>query len=277
MDQMHPHWQTTDDEVEVPVRIAQKAGFAPKAADVPQAKRSPAALFGILMILLTGFFSFGGMDLFSAQVALEPVVVTLDENGVTPQEITVHAGQRITWMNTGTIPHILSSDTLMDDKGKPFETTAIFPGSELSFDVPSSTQAGTFEYVSKTSPSVTGTIIVESQITTMAPVSSASSISAQSAVSVAAVVSSASSIPSSVSVSSAGMSDGSEVVDQNGIPVNPYTVANTYTGPTTKGTTAAVTTHRPVTNTEAGAGLWLAVASGIAAMVLVLRKASLKI
>jgi plastocyanin len=276
MESMHPHWETTDDsEQEVSIHIvddtaSQTPDIVETEHNVPAAKRSPAALFGIAMILVTGFFSFGGMDLFPAQVAIPSAEVVITEAGVDPREVTIRAGQRITWINNSAIPHILSSTTLKNVQGASFETTVIFPGSEASFDVPVTTEAGIYSYESKTSPEVNGTIIVEAAVTTMAPTSSAPAVSSfaqQSFASVASVVSSA--MSSSLPV-------GSTTVDETGIPVNPYTVGNTYNGVVTKNPTATVTTHKPITNTESGAGLWIAATAGLIALLMVVRKAGLK-
>lgn len=276
MTQMNPHWQTTDDEVPVNIRVKEHAAVQTHAiASTPAAKRSPAAFFGIAVILVAGFFAFGGMDLIlPAQLAASPTV-TISDSGVTPAEITVQAGQKITWTNTSSIPQILVSKTLKDGKGKLFETPPVFPNTQVSFDIPATTPAGTYDFESNTSADVSGTIIVTSS-TPAAP----AAVSSVSSTPAAPVQMSASSVTPAQVQQTASSPDvqAADLTARNtvaGVPVNPFTVGNTFTGNVTKGTTQAVTTHRPIAQPESGAGLWVAALAGCIALGIVVKSASL--
>src|SRR5690242_15194735 len=132
MDHLHPHWQTTEDEQPVAIKVKQPAQTVQTIAHVPPAKRSAAAFFGIAVIIAIGFFSFGGMDLFLPAQVSNDVIIIISNTGVSPAQVNVQAGQRITWTNTSTIPQILASKTLKDGSGKLLVTPAVFPNSEVS-------------------------------------------------------------------------------------------------------------------------------------------------
>lgn len=278
MSSLHPHWDTTDDtEQSVPVRIVEKNQIE---TATPVAKRSPAAFFGIAMIALTAFFSLGGLDLIPAQVGVTAIKVTITDTGISPVEILVKPGLRINFVNASGIPHILSSRNLKGANGSPMETTAIFPGSDVSFDIPVDTPDGTYTYVSNTSMDINGRIIVQKDrlpasassesVTgyTNPPKSSKSSVQNSHR-----PVYTPDYIPSSSSSSSAAVTNlGADV-----IPQNPYTVGETVSSEQmTKETSsvAPIMEHRPTKQPESGMGLWIASLSGICALVIVMRKAS---
>lgn len=283
---MHPHWQTIDEtEQSVPVRIVKKA--VPMIS-VPAATRSPAALVGIAIIALAGFFSFGGMDLLPAQVGVTAVTVTINDTGIVPIEIQVKPGQRINWVNASTIPHVLSSNTLKGTKGKPMETTAIFPGSDVSFDIPIDTPDGTYAYFSNMSKEINGRIVVQKGQQTEASSSSvtylpytkpsSSSTSSSSATPdrpVGKMYPSSQSLTSSVAAITAS-SQSMTTVEAGIIPQNPYTVGNTVAAPVAKNPadTSPLNTHRPTKQPESGMGLWIVSLIGLAALGLVMRRAT---
>jgi plastocyanin len=281
MESMHPHWETTDEtEQSVPVRIAEKKS---PAISVPAAKRSSAALFGIAIIAIAGFFTFGGMDLFPAQVGSTAVQITITDSGISPDEILVKGGRRINWMNSSGIPHILSSMNLKDANGKLMETTAIFPGSDFTFDIPVDTPDGTYTYVSKTSPDISGRIVVQkdrlstassSSVTYLPYTKPVTSSLSSSAPSTQRPVYTPDYVPpsSSSSIAAATVNDGD-------VPQNPYTVGNTVSSTATNNpsSVAPVTEHRPTKQPESGTGLWIASLTGLAALLIVMRKASVSL
>lgn len=283
MTSMHPHWETTDEtEQNVPVRVIEKKQVA---AAVPAAKRSPAAFVGIAIIALAGFFSFGGLDLIPAQVGVSAVKITITDSGISPAEVLVKGGRRINWVNASGIPHILASSTLKDANGNPMETTAIFPGADVSFDIPVNTPDGTYTYVSKTSPDINGRIIVQKD---RLP-ASASSESVTGYTNPPKTSSSSSSerpdrpvhtpdyvAPSSSSSSSAGVTN----LDADVLPQNPYTVGNTISSDSTTknpSSVAPVTEHRPTKQPESGTSLWIASLIGLFSLVIVMRKATVRL
>lgn len=278
-------WQNTEDEP-VAIRIIEKADTSHTATEeqviAPAAARSYAALFGITLIVVTGFFSFGGMDLFSAQVGGTAVTVVISDAGITPQEVSVKPGQRITWTNKSGIPHILESSTLKDASGKSMETIAIFPGSETSFDVPATTPDGTYEYISRISQTVGGRIIVQKGNSLPAQPASSTAFNMPVATSSVAVAATVSSVPTGFTPE-AGDSM-TTTIDPGVVPVNPYTVGNTVGGPVTKNpagapipkntNAATVTEHRPVKQPESGMGMWIVSLTGLVALGLVMRRAN---
>jgi len=288
---MHPHWETTDDgnndDESVAIRVVEKINPSDARA-TPAAKRSGAALFGISLIALAGFFSFGGLDLLPAQVGVSAIKVTITDTAVSPTEVLVKGGRRINFVNASGIPHILSFNTLKDAKGNSMETTAIFPGSDVSIDIPVDTPDGTYPYVSNTSPTVSGRVIVQkdrlpssSSSVTYLPytkplVSSSSSSSFTPERPIGKLY------PSSSNSSATGISASSEMVtnlDTSTVPTNPYSISNPAPRPVDKtiAPVAAVTTHRPVKQPESGTGLWLIVFTGIFSLMIVMKRASVKI
>jgi plastocyanin len=262
MSNLHPHWDTTDaDEQSVPVRIKEKTvRVPPSSKKAPQVNRFPAAVFGIIAIAAAGFVVFDGMDFLQGQSVINAKDVHITANGLQPELVMVKPGENIRWFNDDAIPHILASDTLRDEDGEPFETTAIFPGSDHVFAIPAGTTPGSYDYVSRTSPSINGTIEVTS---TQAPSSVAAMPMSQAASSIAALP-----VPSSASQAA--------VASVGGIPTNPYALSNTNysAASTTQVTTATVTNHKPLAQPSTGMGLWMVGIAGAIALLFVLRKSA---
>lgn len=278
MSSLHPHWDTTDDaEQSVPVRIVEKKNDTIIA---PAAKRSPAAFFGIAMIALAAFFSLGGLDLIPAQVGVTAIKVTITDTGISPVEILVKPGRRINWVNSSGIPHILSSTTLKNSNGTPMETIAIFPGSDVSFDIPVDTPDGTYTYVSKTSADINGRIIVQKdRLPASASSESVTGYTNPPKSSKSSAQSSGRPVytPDYVAPSSSSSSAAVTNFEADIIPQNPYTVGGTVSSEQiTKeiSSVAPIMEHRPTKQPESGMGLWIASLSGICALVIVMKKAS---
>jgi plastocyanin len=266
MSDIHPHWDTTDaDEQPVPVRITETKKPAEEHVQASAPNRFPAAIFGMIAIAAGGFVVFGGMDVLQGQIADDAIEIHINGDVLNPAEVTVQPGKKLRWINDSNIPHILASDTLKDADGKAFETTAIFPGSTTTYDLPTTTQPGRYEYVSRTSPAINGVIVV-SGTTQNQPASSLAQSSSR-----ASVMPVAPTVPSSAAA----------VTPVGGIPTNPYAIANTaYTQTSSSNglpVAAAVTTHKPTSQPSTGMGLWLAGLAGVAALIIVLKRSSIKI
>lgn len=274
MDNLHPHWQTTDEDAEEqPVRISvlQK--------HVPRARRSPAAFIGIVAFVAIGFVVFNGTGSLWGQ-ATPTIDIRITTGVVDPLSFSARPGQKITWKNESGIPHILTSETLRDERSLPFETTAIFPNETYSFTLPLNAPVGTYEYQSQTSPNITGEIIVE-DILTAASSSSAPVVQQTSSVPTAVASSSMSaavvtSMAPPQSSSAMPISDQPETV--GGIPQNPYTVGNSNgtLPPRQQGggsNTAQVTQHRPISQPSTGMGEWMLACIGAVSLWIVMKRA----
>ncbi len=272
MTPMHPHWQSTDDEQEVPVRAKNAAPERQRQQQSPiRVSRAPAAVVGILLMLGVAAYSFGGLGEIIGQLTnpTPDVTIHLTQDGPDPTPATVRPGQVIRFVNDDQIPHVLSSDTLPTADGTTFSTPGIFSNGDYFYAVPASAQAGTHTYISETSPDLSGEIIIETAVV------------ASSASSVALVVSSASSaaaLPTSsvpqLPLSSAPifppLGTTSSVASTSTLPagviaVNPYVVGRTGTTTSRK---PGVTQHKPTGNTESGPAVWIAIACSAVALYL---------
>lgn len=248
MTPMHPHWQSTDDERDVPVRV--RASATPAGNRV---SRLPAAIAGIALMLGIVSFSLGGLRQVLGQLT-DPTpdhTIHLTQDGPDPASINVQAGEIVRFVNDDQQPHFLSSDTLKTDDGEPFESSSIFPNEDFFYTVPAGTTPGSHEYISEASPEFLGTIVVVDPTA-----SSASSTSAVIAPSSA--TSSAFSFPSSVPAfpGHTGSSSSMAPLGAGVIAVNPYAVG---TKPL-----AAVTTHKPTKNVDTGPEVWIVLGSSAA-------------
>lgn len=272
MTTLHPHWQSTDDanERSVPVRIREKKAHSPSSVSDDRspvrASRRPAAFVGIFLFFIAGAAALQGYGLFvlGGQVNAPSVTVHLTSGGADPVTISVVPGSTITWTNDDTIPHVLSSETLPTVDGKPFVTSAIFPGSSTHILIPLDAVTGAYPYISKTSDIVSGQIIVESG-TTVEPFVPPAAVTTFSASSMQ-TVSSAASIALPASAPAASVSQ---------IPVNPYTVGSGNVPLPDRQTpgSPAVSGHTPFATPETGPAVWMAVVLTMGILLIMTRKA----
>ena len=80
------------------------------------------------------------------------IEVKIDNFVFNPQQITVHAGDTVTWVNHDDIPHTVTSKTLV------FRSKALDTDDKFSFTF---TAPGSFPYFCSLHPHMTGTIVVE--------------------------------------------------------------------------------------------------------------------
>lgn len=275
MTPMHPHWQSTEDEQQVPVRV-KDAGQPAVAA--PRATRASAAVVGILLMAGVVVYTFGGIEAMLGQLTnpTPDVTIRLTQDGAVPPVATVRAGQVIRWLNEDQIPHVLSSETLPTEDGSPFVSTAIFSNTDYFYTVPLTAENATHAYISETSPDLAGEIVIGDGAVPAATGSTATS-SSSSAPVLSAPTSSAAElpIPSSSAVplplptqSSSSSSVAAQPLPANVIAVNPYTV-----GKKPGSSAKPVTQHKPTKNAESGPAVWIAFAVSAAAIVIVTRRA----
>lgn len=217
--------------------------------DVPRASRRPAAIVGMVLFVLIGVGIMQGLTGLLGQVQTQAMIIRVTSTGVEPPIVTVTPGQTITWKNEDSIPHIFASDTLPTKDGKPFESSPLFPQAEYSHVIPGTAASATHEYFSKTSASVMGQIVIASPST--APTQVQPSVTQPLPL-----------IPENPQPITTTDPEGAESFDAGLLPENPHTVGSgeapvpyrPQPGTNTPAPQAAITQHRPATNTETGTG-----------------------
>lgn len=215
-------------------------------------------------IIAAGFYTFGGLELIQGQVtpAVDPdFSIRISAIGLDPDSITVRPGDIIEWVNDQQIPHVLSSETLPTESGRPFETHALFNADTFIYTIPQNAISGTHEYISETSEDIVGEIIIIGA-------------DAQGSVSSAPILEAMSSASSITAVSHTSSIDSSPL-PAGILAVNPYvigTVGSVNTGGSTS-RAPVVTQHKPVTNTNSGPAVWIAFAASTAGLFYITRKA----
>ena len=107
---------------------------------------SPAVLWRTAMLAVAMALVTAG----SANAA--NVDVTIDNFTFKPQQVTVKAGDTVTWINHDDIPHTVTSKTML------FRSKAIDTDDKFSFTF---TTPGTFMYFCSLHPHMTGSVVVE--------------------------------------------------------------------------------------------------------------------
>ncbi len=159
MTTIHPHWDTEEGAVSVPV-TARKAERAP-VIPASSVSRRPAALAGIALVLTVGVLALvqrGDLALPAQTVATADIRIT--PTGFVPQAFAISAGQTITWINEDSIPHILASTNLPTDTSSPLESPPIFPGQRYTVTIPETTLESDYTYISRTSASLNGSVTI---------------------------------------------------------------------------------------------------------------------
>ena len=80
------------------------------------------------------------------------IEVKIDNFTFNPKQVTVKAGDTVTWVNHDDIPHTVTSKTLV------FRSKALDSDDKFSFTF---TAPGSFDYFCSLHPMMTGTIVVE--------------------------------------------------------------------------------------------------------------------
>jgi len=99
------------------------------------------------ILALFASFLFAANPAFAANVD-----VKIDNFTFTPQQLTVKAGDTVTWTNRDDIPHTVTSKTMA------FRSKALDTDDKFSFTF---TTPGTYAYFCSLHPHMTGTIVVE--------------------------------------------------------------------------------------------------------------------
>jgi len=101
--------------------------------------------------------AFGAAFLLTAVFSASPgnaanIDVKIDNFTFVPQQITVKAGDTVTWTNRDDIPHTVTSKTTA------FRSKALDTDDKFSFTF---TTPGTYAYFCSLHPHMTGTVVVE--------------------------------------------------------------------------------------------------------------------
>jgi plastocyanin len=99
---------------------------------------------------IAGLVAVGSGTISAARAA--DIQVTIDNFSFTPQQITVKAGDTVTWANHDDIPHTVTSTT------KTFNSKALDTDDNFAFTF---TTPGSFSYFCALHPHMTGSIVVE--------------------------------------------------------------------------------------------------------------------
>lgn len=80
--------------------------------------------------------------------------VVIDQHMFMPATLTIHPGDKVTWINKDTDPHTVTSD----DHGKTFNSNVLDAGQSWSFTF---SKTGTFGYYCTVHPYMQGTVVVK--------------------------------------------------------------------------------------------------------------------
>ena len=120
--------------------------------------RSVAWRVGMLSIAFSGVLAWQAASnarvaaAAGAQEKVQAADVKIDNFSFTPQEITVAAGTKVTWVNRDDIPHTVVSTTEV------FKSKALDTDDQYSFTFD---KAGTYEYFCSIHPKMTAKVIVK--------------------------------------------------------------------------------------------------------------------
>ncbi|MBU0458669.1 hypothetical protein KJ652_03390 [Patescibacteria group bacterium] len=167
MNAIHPNWRETDnDEQPVPIRSA-NTDTENKDETIEmnmRVSRSPAAVFGILLVASLGLTTVNNFSGLKGQIAGGSPLIHITSSGISPANITVALGDTIHWINEQDIPHILRSEDLCNTEGECLFTHTIFPGEQGEYTIPMGLSPGTYAYSSVTENSISGEIVVSTQV-----------------------------------------------------------------------------------------------------------------
>ncbi|MBM3231377.1 hypothetical protein FJZ28_03565 [Candidatus Peregrinibacteria bacterium] len=160
MNELHPHWQSTDGEV-VPVRArTQQTQDVPPVKEVVTVSRKPAAIVGMVAVLVTGAFAFKAVDFeVVGQASNQKTVnVRITDSGFMPKNVEVEHGETITWTNETDVQHAVQSALLCSNTGFCLQTAALGKNAKGSFTITPDIPAGSYAYASAKDTKLTGTI-----------------------------------------------------------------------------------------------------------------------
>jgi amicyanin len=93
---------------------------------------------------------------FAASAQAAQIEVTIDNFKFNPPQLTVKAGDTVTWINRDDIPHTVASQTM------PFRSKAMDTNDTVSFTF---AKPGSYAYFCSLHPMMTGSIVVEAGAT----------------------------------------------------------------------------------------------------------------
>lgn len=148
--------------------------------------RKPAAIAGIVLVLVVGYGFVQGIDQLTGQlqnpaaatpaavsstaavaapaVLPKTIVIRITEQGPVPVAAKVAGGGMVTIINDREFPQIIRSKDpakpILDSKGTPILSPALFKDDRYQFTVSQTQQAGTYAFTSDTTPELLGTLTI---------------------------------------------------------------------------------------------------------------------
>jgi plastocyanin len=121
---------------------------------IPGQTRSWALVYGI-----SGLIAVIGVGMLTLAVA-EPAFakddnVSIDNFTFSPEQVTVDAGTKVTWVNHDDIPHVVVSTT------KAFKSPVLDTDNQFSYTF---SEPGTYKYFCALHPHMVGTIVVTRKV-----------------------------------------------------------------------------------------------------------------
>ncbi len=295
MQDIHPHWRATDEEV--PVTIRETPAALQQLTQQKSISRRPAAIVGITLVVGAGFLFFRDSDALQGQV-VEPSMISITIDGFDPPSISVSQGETITFTNDSPIPQVIESTTLCSLAGYCLYTDTLFPGESENFTITQEFIPGSYPYLASGIPDLAGEIVIEGTQPNTQPVnpiipepvtpepqfqpvttSIEQSITNSGPFNTAPLNNAprAPVFPNDILANAAG----DQFVAQNSIPQNPYAIGSDRQHPFDASgepieeafeDTPHPGAPRPISQPETGAGLWIVILLSIGAILFVTKR-----
>lgn len=159
MNNLHPAWQSEDEEV--PVHIVSKQQNTP----AKEISRRPAAIVGMLLVVGAGFLFFLDIESPTGQLVDLPVSgpsIRITDTGFMPSTLDVRHGETITWVSETDFPLTVTSDVLCSDNNFCLQTDPLTTGNQQSFTITQGMASGPYTYYTKET-GMQGQIIVREE------------------------------------------------------------------------------------------------------------------
>lgn len=284
MTTIHPHWQETERDEPRPQSVDSLSMTTGQPAVIPAPRRTmsrrPAAILGVLAAMAGGFFLSQDLSSILPGQLTPAAEIRITQNGVTPPVVTVSQGDTVAWTNADSIPHILIAEGLKTVTDESLKTPSIFPSETKNITISPDAKPGTYLYISQTSETVAGQIIVQQRVVASSVASSVQSSSQSSSEDSVVMGSSAPMVIHEASSSASSVTPFTPPA-ATVIPTNPHVVGappSTWTGTAQPAQpTPAAAIHRPTRTTETGPATWVISLGSLLALAFLSRQSFRKL